>query len=269
MAGPLTAVERFFERLFERPAARLFQSRLEPVQIQRGLERAIESERRIHARRAYVPSHFRVLLSQADVAALDGDQESMTRELAESFGLNKPQGALIADVEKNSPADKGGLEVSDVVLKFDGKSVESSSDLPRLVGGIKPGKKVAMQVWRKGAAKELMLTVGEMPAEKLAQSARGGKSGKTANRAGLTLNDLNDSQMRDLKIDHGVLVEGAEGAAARAGIQRGDVILSFNNRDVKNAEQFNQLLSTYKSGSTFALLVRRGNNALFVPLRVE
>ena len=87
MAGPLTAVERFFERLFERPAARLFQSRLEPVQIQRGLERAIESERRIHARRAYVPSHFRVLLSQADMAALDGDQESMTRELAESVRL--------------------------------------------------------------------------------------------------------------------------------------------------------------------------------------
>jgi hypothetical protein len=83
MAGPLTAVERFFERLFERPAARLFQVRVEPVQIQRALERAIESERRVHARRAYVPSHYRVLLSQADAAALSGDQPALAREFAE------------------------------------------------------------------------------------------------------------------------------------------------------------------------------------------
>lgn len=83
MAGPLTAVERFFERLFERPAARLFQARIEPIQIQRGLERAIESERRVHARQAYAPAHFRVLLSQADVAALAGDQAALVSELAE------------------------------------------------------------------------------------------------------------------------------------------------------------------------------------------
>jgi len=195
--------------------------------------------------------------------------QEMNKELAESFGLPKPSGALIANVEKNSPADKAGLEASDVVQKFDGKTVESSSDLPRLVGAVKPGKKVTVQVWRKGAAKELTLTVGEMPAEKLAQGSRGGKSGKSANRAGLTLNELSENQLREMKIDHGLLVEDADGPAARAGIQRGDVILAFNNRDVKSVEQFNQLLSPYKSGGTFALLVRRGNNALFVPLRLE
>ncbi len=195
--------------------------------------------------------------------------QEMNKELAESFGLSKPSGALVANVEKNSPADKAGLEVSDVVLKFDGKSVESSSDLPRLVGAVKPGKKITVQVWRKGAAKELTLTVGEMPTEKLAQSSRSSKSAKAANRAGLTLNELSESQLREMKIDHGLLVEDADGPAARAGIQRGDVILSFNNRDVKTVEQFNQLLSPYKPGSTFALLVRRGNNALFVPLRLE
>ncbi len=195
--------------------------------------------------------------------------QEVNKDLAESFGLAKPAGALIANVEKNSPADKAGLEVSDVVLKFDGKTVESSSDLPRLVAAVKPGKKVALQVWRKGAAKELTLTVGEMPTEKLAQGGRGGKPAKAANRVGLTLSELSESQLRELKLDHGLLVEDAEGQAARVGIQRGDVILSLNNRDVKTVEQFNQLLSQFKPGNTFALLVRRGNSALFVPLRME
>jgi serine protease Do len=195
--------------------------------------------------------------------------QEMNKDLAESFGLSKPTGALIANVEKNSPADKAGLEASDVVLKFDGKTVESSSDLPRLVGAVKPGKTVTVQVWRKKATKDLSLTVGEMPAEKLAQGTHKGKSGKSANRAGLTLSELGEAQLKEMKIPHGLLVEGAEGAAARAGIQRGDVIVALNNRDVKTVEQFNQMLSQYKPGSTFALLVRRGNNALFVPLRME
>jgi serine protease Do len=195
--------------------------------------------------------------------------QEVNKELAESFGLPKPVGALIANVEKNSPADKAGLEVSDVVLKFDGKSVESSGDLPRLVGAVKPGKKITLEVWRKGAAKQLALTVGEAPAEKAAPSGRAGKSGKTANRVGLTLSEPSEAQLKDMKLDHGLLVEDAEGQAARVGIQRGDVILSLNNRDVKTVEQFNQLLSQFKPGNTFALLVRRGDSALFVPLRME
>jgi len=198
--------------------------------------------------------------------------QEVNKDLAESFGLSKPAGALIANVEKNSPADKAGLEVSDVVLKFDGKTVENSGDLPRLVGAVKPGKKVALQIWRKGVTKEVTLTVGEMPAEKLAQGGRGGKGGKSAkaaNRIGLTMSELGENQLREMKLDHGLLVEEAEGQAARVGIQRGDVILSLNNRDVKTVEQFNQLLAQFKPGNTFALLVRRGNNALFVPLRME
>ncbi len=195
--------------------------------------------------------------------------QEVNKDLAESFGLPKPGGALIANVEKNSPADKAGLEVSDVVLKFDGKSVESSGDLPRLVGAVKPGKKITLEIWRKGAAKQLALTVGEAPAEKLAQAGRGGKSAKTANRVGLTLSELNESRLKEMKLDHGLLVEDSEGQAARVGIQRGDVILSLNNRDVKTVEQFNQLLSQFKPGNTFALLVRRGDGALFVPLRME
>ena len=197
--------------------------------------------------------------------------QEVSKDLAESFGLSKPAGALVSSVEKNSPADKAGIEVSDVIQKFDGKPVESSSDLPRLVGATKAGKKVAVQVWRKGAAKELMLTVGDMPAEKIAQSGRsGGKSAKAAtNRLGLALSELSEAQLKELKISHGLLVEDVEGQAARVGIQRSDVIMSLNNKDVKTLEQFNQLLAQYKPGNSFALLVRRGNNALFVPLRME
>jgi serine protease Do len=197
--------------------------------------------------------------------------QEVSKDLAESFGLSKPAGALVSNVEKNSPADKAGIEVSDVIQKFDGKAVESSSDLPRLVGATKAGKKVAVQVWRKGAAKELMLTVGDMPAEKIAQSGRsGGKSAKApTNRLGLALSELSEAQLKELKISHGLLVEDVEGQAARVGIQRNDVIMSLNNKDVKTLEQFNQLLAQYKPGNSFALLVRRGNNALFVPLRME
>ncbi len=195
--------------------------------------------------------------------------QEVTKELAESFGLSKPQGALIANVEKNSPADKGGLEVSDVVLKFDGKAVETSADLPRLVGAVKPGKKVALQVWRKGENKELTLTVGEAPAEKGAKSDKSGKSGKTANRIGLSLSEASDAQLKELKISHGLVVDEAEGQAARVGIQRGDVILSINNKDVKSVEQFNQALGQIKAGATFALLVRRNGSSMFVPLRME
>ncbi|MBS4098483.1 MAG: DegQ family serine endoprotease [Sulfuricella sp.] len=195
--------------------------------------------------------------------------QEMTKELAESFGLSKAQGALIANVEKNSPAEKGGLEVSDVVLKFDGKPVESSADLPRLVGAVKPGKKIAVQVWRKGETKDLTIAVGEAPAEKSAPSGKAGKNGKTANRIGLTLSEAGEAQLKEFKVSHGLFVEEADGQAAKVGIQRGDLILSINNRDVKSVEQFNQILSQFKTGSTIALLVRRGTSSMFVALRIE
>jgi serine protease Do len=197
--------------------------------------------------------------------------QEVNKDLADSFGLSKPSGALVANVEKNSPADKAGMEVGDVVQVFDGKMVESSSDLPRLVGSTKAGKKVVVQVWRKGAAKELTLTLGEAPVEKAAQSLHGsGKSGKpSTNRLGLALSEPNEAQRKELKITHGLLVEDTDGQAARADIQRGDVIIALNDKDVKTLEQFNQLLAQYKPGSRFALLIRRGNNSLFVPLKME
>ena len=195
--------------------------------------------------------------------------QEVTKELAESFGLSKPTGALINSVEKGGPADKAGLEPSDVILKFDDKTVNSSSDLPRIVGSTKSGSKVTVQIWRKGATKDVTLTVGEIPSdEKAAQ--RSGKRGKAPeSRLGMALSDLTADQRRELGIRGGILVEDVQGNAARAGIRRGDIILAVNNHDVKSVEQFNQLLNKFEKGRSIALLVRRGDNALYIPLRID
>ncbi|HVS26015.1 MAG TPA: DegQ family serine endoprotease [Burkholderiales bacterium] len=195
--------------------------------------------------------------------------QEVTKELAESFGLSKPMGALINSVEKGGPADKAGLEPSDVILKFDGKMVNNSADLPRIVGATKPGSKVTLQVWRKGAAKDIGLMVGEIPSDdKTAQ--RSGKYGKEPDtRYGMLLDNLTPDQRSELGIKSGVLVEDVQGAATRAGIRRGDIILAVNNQDVKSVEHFNQLLSKYEKGRSVALLIRRGDNALYIPLRIN
>jgi serine protease Do len=195
--------------------------------------------------------------------------QEVTKELADSFGLSKPVGALINSVEKGSPAEKAGLEPSDVILKFDDKTVNSSADLPRIVGSTKPGSKVTVQIWRKGASKDISLTIGEIPAdEKVAQ--RSGKRSKTPdNRLGITLSDLTVDQRSELGIRGGILVEDVQGIAARAGIRRGDIILAVNNQDVKSVDQFSQLIGKYDKGRNIALLVRRGDSALYIPLRID
>lgn len=191
--------------------------------------------------------------------------QEMTKELAESFGLIKPMGALIVNVDKGSPADKAGMMASDVILKFDGRAVENSNELPRLVAAVKPGKRVAIQLWRKGAYKDISVVVGELPDK----GGRAQKASKTGNKLGLTLSELSEEQKRELKITSGLLVEDAEGAAARAGVGRGDVILSVNNQDVKNLEQFNELVNQYGSGRVIALRVLRGDRSLYIPVRVN
>ncbi|HEV8262538.1 MAG TPA: DegQ family serine endoprotease [Burkholderiales bacterium] len=197
--------------------------------------------------------------------------QEVTKELAESFGLSKAAGALVNSVEKGGPADKAGLEPSDVILKFDGKTVNSSSDLPRIVAQTRPGSKVAMQIWRKGAAKEVTVTVGEMPEEKVAQrpGRRDSKPGNVVARLGLTVSELSAEQRKELGIGGGLLVEDVQGAAAKAGIRRGDVLMALNNQDIKSVEQLTQLLSQFDKAKSVALLIRRGDGALYVPLRLD
>ncbi|MDN5882736.1 MAG: DegQ family serine endoprotease, partial [Nitrosospira sp.] len=197
--------------------------------------------------------------------------QEVTKELAESFGLPKPTGALVASVQKGGPADKAGIEARDVILKFDGKPVNASGDLPRIVGGTKPGSKVSLQVWRNGATKELTVTVDELPPdERTAGRGKRGKAPDTSNRIGLSLTELTAEQKQQLEVGNGLLVDDmAPGIASRAGVRPGDVILSINNQDVKTVDQFNQILNKIEKGRTIALLVRRGDTATFVTMKLN
>ena len=197
--------------------------------------------------------------------------QPLTKELADGFGLSRPQGALVNSVEKGGPADKAGVEPGDVIVRFDGKTVASSEDLPRIVGAIRPGAKVTMQIWRNKSPRDLQVVVGEMQDDRAARQARrGGKPPvATPSQYGLTLSDLTDAQRSELKVSGGVLVENVQGAGARAGVRRGDVILAVNNQDVTSVEQFNQMMGQFDKGRIVALLVRRGTNSLYIPFRVD
>ncbi len=197
--------------------------------------------------------------------------QPLTKELAESFALPSTRGALVNSVEKGGPAEKAGIEAGDVILKFNGKTVNSSEDLPRIVGATRPGNPVTIQIWRNKALRDLQVTVGRMPDERTARAGQPGapKQGPAATQYGLTLSDLSEAQRGELKISGGVLVENVKGAAARAGVRRGDVILAVNNQDISSVEEFNQIMTQFDKGRIVALLIRRGPNALYIPFRVE
>ncbi len=198
--------------------------------------------------------------------------QEVTRDLAESFGLNKAGGALISNVEKDGPADKAGIQASDVILKFDGKAVNSSVDLPRIVAATRPGSKVSVQLWRKGKLKDVSVQVGEMPDDShLAQASKhgGADNGETIDRMGLVLSELTGEQKKDLQVNGGLLVEEAKAAAARAGLHRGDAILAVGNVEVGSLVQLNEVLKVIPPGRNIALLVRRGENTSYIALKLD
>ena len=192
----------------------------------------------------------------------------VTKEVAESLGLAKAQGALVSRVEPGGPAEKGGVEAGDIILKFNGVLIEKSSDLPRMVGNIKPGAKGTITVWRKGANRDLVLTVTELEPEKVVKrDDKKPKPETAANSLGLVVTDLAEAQRKELRVEGGVVVESADGASARAGFRMGDVILRLNNIDIKDAKQFNALVAKLEPKKSAVLLVRRGDSTQFVPLR--
>lgn len=201
--------------------------------------------------------------------------QEVTRELAEGFGLARPEGALVSAVEPGSPADKAGVQQGDVILRFDTKAVAGSVDLPRIVGATKPGSKVAVLVWRRGETKELALSVGELKEEMAAKpvAARSTPRGAPPNRLGLVLGDPSAEQRRQLELEGGVLVEQARGPAARAELRQGDVILAVvsggRQTPIKSVDHFNQLIAGQTRGKVVTLLVTRGPLPNFVSLRLE
>jgi serine protease Do len=197
--------------------------------------------------------------------------QEVTKELAESFGLPKPIGALVNSVEKGGAADKAGIQPSDVILKFDNKEVATSNELPRMVASTKPGAKVAVQVWRKGEKKDLQIVVGETPDERTGKRPTPAKKGSSEalTKLGLATAELTADQRKELNVANGVLVENAEGTAAKAGIRRGDVIQAVNNQEVKSVEELNRLLSPGDRARTVALLVKRGDGSIYIPLKLN
>ena len=196
--------------------------------------------------------------------------QEVNKDLAQSFGLDRPHGALVNSVEKGSPADKAGIEATDIITRFDGKPVESSSDLPRIVGATRPGASARVEVWRKGVARTLSLTVGELQEERVAErdAPRERKPAElAANRLGIVVSELSVEQKKDLRLVQGLVVVDVR-VDARADVRRGDVILKMvhngQHTELKTSEQFNKLLAGLDKNAVITLQVRRGDNTAFV-----
>ncbi len=192
----------------------------------------------------------------------------VTKEVAESIGLGKAQGVLVRGVEEGSPAEKAGIEAGDIITRFDGKSIEKPADLPRAVGNTKPGSQVALTVFRRGATKDLKVTVAEIEPEKVAEAAPEKKApvAKIAH-LGLSLSDLSETQKKEARVRSGVRVDAAVDAAARAGIREGDLILAVANTEVSSVQVFESLMARIDKTRPVSVLIRRGDGAQYVLIR--
>lgn len=197
--------------------------------------------------------------------------DQVSKEVAESIGLGKPQGALVRGVEVGAPAEKAGIEAGDIIIKFDGKVIEKSSDLPRLVGFVKPGTRATVTVFRRGATKELSLTVAEVEPEKPTQRAAAAQPkppvAGPAQALGLVVGELTDEQKKELKLRGGVRVDAVEGLAARAGLREDDVIVAIANTEVLNVKAFEQVLAKADKSKPINVLFRRGEWAQYAVIR--
>ncbi|HWT54996.1 MAG TPA: DegQ family serine endoprotease [Rhodocyclaceae bacterium] len=200
--------------------------------------------------------------------------QDMSKELADSFGLSKPAGALINTVEKGGPAERAGILPGDVILRFDGKPIVLAADLPRAVGLTRPGSKVPVQVWRAGASRELSLVVGEMQIdEKLSTTGakRQGRPEAAANRLGLVLRELGPEQRRTLGVSSGLIVDDVRNGAARTDLRPGDliraVVVKGVQTELSSVDQFNAILTKFDRNETVTLWVRRGDTQLFVTIK--
>jgi len=202
--------------------------------------------------------------------------QEVSRETADAFGLVKASGALVNSVEKGGPADKAGIEQGDIIVKVDGRTVSSSAELPRIITAIKPGTRIVLQVWHKGASKDVNVTVAELKEDDGARPARRAPAGKDKektkpNRLGLVLSDLSEEQKKELEIKNGVGVEEISGTA-HGDIQPGDVILALISRgttiEARSAEQLNAQIAKAEKGSSVTLLLKRGERQFYSTIKL-
>ncbi|ASM76231.1 serine peptidase [Vitreoscilla filiformis] len=191
----------------------------------------------------------------------------VTKEVAESLGLGQAVGALVRGTEPGTPADKAGLQAGDIIVKVNGKTVEKFGDLPRIIAAVPPGTRITLNVFRKGAYRDVALTVAESESEASPAASTPDAAQKTP--LGLSVSTLPEATRRELRVPGGVKVEAVEGAAARAGLREGDIVLSVNNTDVTDARQFAALVSRLDRNKRVTLLVRRGEWANYVVITPE
>jgi serine protease Do len=197
--------------------------------------------------------------------------DQVTKDVAESIGLGKAQGALVRSVESGSPADKAGVEAGDIITRFDGKVIDRATDLPRLVGNTKPGTRTSMTVFRRGATRDLTITVAEIEPEKAvrptAEKNERPKGSPAAQSIGLVVTDLTDAQKRELKVKGGVRVEAVTDGALRAGIREGDVITAIGNAEINSVKEFEAAVARVDKSKPIPVLLRRGELATYLLIR--
>jgi serine protease Do len=198
--------------------------------------------------------------------------DGVSKEIAESLGLPKAQGALVRSVEPGLPADKAGILAGDIIIKFDGRTIDKSADLPRMVGNTKPGTRSTFTVLRRGQYKDIVVTIGEFEAEKVA-TAKPDKAGKSsgatfaAKQLGLTVSELTETRKKEMKIQQGVRVDAVAEASARAGLREGDVIITIANIEVAQLKDFEAAMKKIDASKPVSVLFRRGEWAQYTVIR--
>ncbi|HEY8050142.1 MAG TPA: DegQ family serine endoprotease [Ramlibacter sp.] len=205
-----------------------------------------------------------VKTGKVEHARLGVSVQEVNQSLADSFGLDRPTGALVANVEKNSPAARAGLETGDVIRSINGKEIITSGDLSAAVSADMPGQKATLDVWRKGKPVTITATLGSAN-DKVAK-ADSGNSKPDGGKLGLAVRPLQPDERKQVGVNGGLVVEGVTGPAERAGVEPGDVILSVNGTPVASIEQMKAIVA--KSNKSAALLVQRGEDKIFVPIRI-
>ena len=205
-----------------------------------------------------------VATGKATHARLGVGIQEVNQALADSFKLDKPEGALVANVDPDGPAQKAGLQSGDVIRKVNGQAIVSSGDLPALIGAAAPGDKVKLEIWRQGQREEVTATLGDASAKatKVAKADADASKGKL----GLALRPLQPQEKAEAGVVSGLMIEDAGGASARAGVQAGDVLVAINGTPVKSIEQVREVVA--KSNKSVALLIQRDGSKIFVPVRL-
>ncbi len=197
--------------------------------------------------------------------------DQVSKDVAESIGLGRAQGALVRGVEAASPAEKAGIEAGDIITRFEGKVIDKATDLPRLVGNVKPGTKSTVTVFRRGASRDMSVIIGEVEAEKPVRKAQAPEVkppvAGPAQAMGLMVSELPDALKKELKLKGGVKVDTSEGASARAGLREGDVILAIANTEISGVKDFEAALAKIDKGKPVNVLFRRSEWTQYALIR--